>query len=278
MGLEIPNLDKKDFETRLKEAMAKLPTYSKNWTEYNASDPGITIIELLAWIADINSYKLNRVRQEHYDALIKLLIEDSQEITIDSSSELQNEYFSMDKLVTLDDFESFLILDEQIKKVKASADKEQNLIKIIIVPNSYDEKPIPTKKLKKDIKKELDDRVLLTTKVELEDPSYHEVNLNIVLKTKLQNPNELRKQIISQLEKFLHPISGGIDKKGWDFGEDLHISDIYLLLSEIEGIDIIDSIFFNKEDTSFKLDSNSLPISGKHLVEVKIIPSNRSCL
>ena len=65
MSLVIPNLDTKDFEQLMKEALAKLPAYNDKWTEYNASDPGITIIELLAWITDVNSYRLNLLGDEH---------------------------------------------------------------------------------------------------------------------------------------------------------------------------------------------------------------------
>jgi len=56
MGLEIPNLDTNDFKILMEEGLARLPAYADRWTDYNSSDPGITIIELLAWMADINSY------------------------------------------------------------------------------------------------------------------------------------------------------------------------------------------------------------------------------
>lgn len=276
MGLKIPNLDKKDFDTRLKEAMAKLPSYTDNWTEYNTSDPGITLIELLAWIADINSYKLNKIRAEHHEALLKLLSKEN-EIDIDSFSKLQADFYSMEKLVTLADFEVFLLEDKRISKVKISADKTNNIIKIIIVPKSKDKMPIPKKPLLDSSKAILEEKVLLTTKIELINPTYLEVNVNIKIKTKLSNPVDLRTEINLQLEEFLHPVHGANDKEGWEFGEDIHISDIYLLLNKIEGIDIIDSILFNNDKTSVKLDNSSLPVSGKHNIEVLSIPSQRSC-
>ena len=276
MGLNIPNLDQKDYDDRLKEAMAKLPSYTKDWTEHNSSDPGITLIELFAWLADINSYKLNKIKKEHDEALLNLLSYTSHD-KLDSLSKLQADFFSMDKLVTLNDFESFLIKDERISKVKASADKSNNIIKVLLVPKSKEKMPTLEQSLIDDMKDILKEKILLTTKLKIENPSYSKVNVNIIVKTKLQKPSELRETINQKLEEFIHPLSGNSDKNGWEFGEDLHISDIYLLLNKIEGIDIIDSILFNDNKTIFELDKNSLPISGVHNIEVTSIPLNRSC-
>ncbi len=73
MGLTIPNLDRSDFKTLMEEAIARLPAYSGEWTEYNPSDPGITVLELLVWLADIDGYRINRLTEAHYRAFLKLL-------------------------------------------------------------------------------------------------------------------------------------------------------------------------------------------------------------
>lgn len=73
MGLDIPNLDEKNFDILVEEAINKLPSLAPKWTNYNLSDPGITIIELLAWLSDINYYRLNRVGSKYDDAFLKIL-------------------------------------------------------------------------------------------------------------------------------------------------------------------------------------------------------------
>lgn len=73
MALDIPNLDSKGFTELTREAIAKLPSLSSQWTDYNSSDPGITIIELLAWFMDINYYRLDRIREDHQRAFLTLV-------------------------------------------------------------------------------------------------------------------------------------------------------------------------------------------------------------
>ena len=43
------------------------------WTEHNVSDPGITLIELFAWMTEMTIYRLNRVPDKLHVALLDLL-------------------------------------------------------------------------------------------------------------------------------------------------------------------------------------------------------------
>ena len=72
MSLPIPNLDDKTFEELFEEARSLIPRYS-DWTDYNFSDPGITFIDLFAWLAEIQIYRLNRVNNTHKIKYLKLL-------------------------------------------------------------------------------------------------------------------------------------------------------------------------------------------------------------
>jgi hypothetical protein len=73
MPLPIPSLDTKNFDHFFEESKAVLPSLSPNWTDYNLSDPGITLLELFSWLSDINMYKLNRVDKKHLLNYLKLL-------------------------------------------------------------------------------------------------------------------------------------------------------------------------------------------------------------
>ena len=66
MSLQTPNLDDRKFQDIVSEARSKIPLYCPNWTDYNLSDPGITIIELFAWMVDMLLYRLNRVPEKNY--------------------------------------------------------------------------------------------------------------------------------------------------------------------------------------------------------------------
>ena len=73
MPLPIPDLDTKYFDDFFEEARAALPALAPEWTDYNLSDPGITLLELFSWLGDIDTYRLNRVDQRHILKYLKLL-------------------------------------------------------------------------------------------------------------------------------------------------------------------------------------------------------------
>src|SRR5262245_66327157 len=73
MPLTVPNLDDRTYTDLVEEALATVPRYAPGWTNHNASDPGITIIELLAYFADHFLYRLNRVTKETKLHFLQLL-------------------------------------------------------------------------------------------------------------------------------------------------------------------------------------------------------------
>jgi predicted phage baseplate assembly protein len=66
MALQAPNLDDRKFQDIVSEARGKIPQYCPKWTDYNLSDPGITVIEMFAWMVDMLLYRLNRVPDKNY--------------------------------------------------------------------------------------------------------------------------------------------------------------------------------------------------------------------
>ena len=61
MALPTPNLDDLRFQRDLvDEARLRIIRYCPEWTEYNVSDPGITLIELFAWMTELMVYRLRR--------------------------------------------------------------------------------------------------------------------------------------------------------------------------------------------------------------------------
>lgn len=73
MPFETPRLDDRTFEDLVQEAMRLIPRYCPEWTDYNYSDPGITLIELFAWMTDILLYRLNRVPDKHFIKFMELV-------------------------------------------------------------------------------------------------------------------------------------------------------------------------------------------------------------
>ena len=73
MGLTTPRLDDRSFDDLVEEARARIPLYAPEWTDHNLSDPGITLIELFAWMTDIVLYRLNRVPDKHFVKFMELI-------------------------------------------------------------------------------------------------------------------------------------------------------------------------------------------------------------
>jgi hypothetical protein len=73
MPLPIPNLDDTQFQTMVSNALTAIPLYSPQWTDYNLHDPGITFIDLFAWLTEMQQYYLNRIRSDNYLRFLKLL-------------------------------------------------------------------------------------------------------------------------------------------------------------------------------------------------------------
>ena len=73
MPLEAPNLDDRRFADLVEEAKTLIPRYTPEWTDHNLSDPGITMIQLFAWLSDIVLYRLNRVPDRLYIKFLQLI-------------------------------------------------------------------------------------------------------------------------------------------------------------------------------------------------------------
>lgn len=66
-------LDTLDFDRLVEIALSRLPNLAKDWTDYNYSDPGITLVDLLAWVADSQIYSIGRNRLDERMAMARLL-------------------------------------------------------------------------------------------------------------------------------------------------------------------------------------------------------------
>ena len=73
MPLEAPRLDDRSFQQLVDEAKKRIPHYTNEWTDHNVSDPGVTLIELFAWLTEATLYRLNRVPQRHYIKFMDML-------------------------------------------------------------------------------------------------------------------------------------------------------------------------------------------------------------
>src|SRR5262249_47956296 len=55
------------------EARSRIPGLHPAWTDHNPTDPGIVLVELLAWLAEMLIYRADQVPEDHYDAFLSIL-------------------------------------------------------------------------------------------------------------------------------------------------------------------------------------------------------------
>lgn len=67
------NLDQEQFKDMAEEMCNQISSICPAWTDYNAHDPGITLIELFAWLQEIQQYHMNQPGNGQLRQYLKLL-------------------------------------------------------------------------------------------------------------------------------------------------------------------------------------------------------------
>jgi hypothetical protein len=74
MPLQLPVLDNRSFEQLLTEAKRRIPVYTPEWTNFEVdSDPGITIVQLFAFLTENLLYRADRIPERNRLKFLQLL-------------------------------------------------------------------------------------------------------------------------------------------------------------------------------------------------------------
>ncbi|MFH8447294.1 putative baseplate assembly protein [Streptomyces sp. NPDC018026] len=73
MPLPSPNLDDRRFQQFVDDAKRYIQQRAPEWTDHNVSDPGVTLVETMAHMADQIVYRLNRVPDKNHLAFLDLV-------------------------------------------------------------------------------------------------------------------------------------------------------------------------------------------------------------
>jgi hypothetical protein len=256
MPLQLPNLDDHTYDDLVQEAKSLIPTYAPDWTNHNPSDPGITLIELFAYLTEMLNYRLNRVTDANTEAFLKLINGPEWKRSSDKTlnEEIRQAVLTLrrpDRAVTCEDFESLVLQNPQVGRAKCVPERnlefENRLhpetkpghVSVVIVPKK--DSNFPQHELIDSLKKDLEQRRLLTTRVHVVDPVYVQIGVHLTLNLM---PDALEKDVhpraVDALTKFLDPMVGGKEGKGWQFGRNVYVSEIYQLLDQLPGVDYVE--------------------------------------
>jgi hypothetical protein len=73
MFVPLPNLDDRRWTDLVDEGRSMIPVFAPAWTDHNAHDPGITLMEMLAWIAETDIYRVDRIPDSHIRQFLALI-------------------------------------------------------------------------------------------------------------------------------------------------------------------------------------------------------------
>lgn len=270
MPITLPNLDDRRYADLVEEARSLIPSYAPAWTDHNESDPGITLIELFAYLSEMLIYRLNRVTDASRYAFLKLL-DPGMKPSDTMSLEEQTRAIVLllrqaDRAVTCADFEKLALeaserqdaskavgyaarancvarRNLEIQNDAARNADQPNHTSVVVVPFGADPRPQPSQQLKDVIAQYLDARRLVTTVVHVVGPRYVAVRVQV---TAVLTPDTLasqeaavRKPLEDALAAFFHPLKGGPEGKGWPFGRNVYVSEIYDILDRQRNVDYV---------------------------------------
>ncbi len=265
MPLELPNLDDRTYTDLVAEAISQIPTYDPEWTNYNPADPGITLIELFAYLTELLLYRLDQVTDANLYSFLQLLNgptwRPGKELTTDIRETLQR-LRQQERAITRQDFKALaqasdtrvarvLCLPRCNPAIDLDAEQEGH-VGVIVVPKLGLESQLEGNTgILATVAKELDKRRLLTTLVHVVGPQYLTINVQVTIVPlpdveasvlRDQPSNSQSGRIPEHLQQFFHPLTGGKVGKGWPFGRNVFVSELYELLDRIPGVDYVTAV------------------------------------
>jgi hypothetical protein len=112
MPLQLPNLDDRRYADLVAEARRLIPVHDPDWTNHNPSDPGITLVELFAYLTEMLLYRLDRVTAENQRKFLRLLNGPDQPPGADLNVDIRDAVLAVrarERAVTAADFERLTI-------------------------------------------------------------------------------------------------------------------------------------------------------------------------
>lgn len=70
---ELENLDDVSFSELMKKSVSEIPQLCPEWTDFNNHDPGITFLEMLMWLTEMQRYYLSQITESHLESYLRLI-------------------------------------------------------------------------------------------------------------------------------------------------------------------------------------------------------------
>jgi hypothetical protein len=252
MPLQLPNLDDRTYDDLVEEARSLIPTYAPEWTNHNPSDPGITLIELFAYLTELLIYRLNRVTDANVVSFLRLLKGPDEPISANLATEIQltmQRLRQIERAVTCEDFEQLALQADLRGVARAKCLPRRNLLMqdfeteraghvgVLIVPKAAAAAQLDD--ICAAVQKNLEPRCLLTTHLHVAAAQFRKLQIiTTVVPLPDVRDDVLRLSVQQALQQFLAPLTPN-DQPNWPFGRNIFVSEIYQLLDQLPGVDYV---------------------------------------
>lgn len=185
---------------------------------------------------------------------------------------------------TAADYETIARATPGLRVARAKAiipDLDLNHVSVVVVPFSFQEKPLPGRGFKRTVCQYTDAHRPVTTKVSICDPDY--VRVWAAVTARLENgyhPQQVSMRIDETLNRFLSPLDSSRAGEGWPFGRPVYRSEILELLDNVSGVRCISGLVLNagtgegiweKTDGNIIIGKLSLVYPGQHQISIDLL-------
>jgi predicted phage baseplate assembly protein len=150
-------------------------------------------------------------------------------------------------------------------------DRHPGTVSLIVVPRSDQPQPVPTVELLDRVSRYLETRRSPLAKLVVTGPHYLRVDVEVeVVPVSIALSISVAHDVRLALQTFLHPLSGGLEGAGWEFGRKPHRSDLFSVLETVPGVDYVSllNVVETEERTGARDSGRFLVYSGEHRVRL----------
>lgn len=283
MPLHVPTLDDRTYADLVREGLELIPGSAPGWTNHNASDPGITLVELFAYLAEIYLYRVDRVSAANKAKFLKLLTEVDRRTADDRQLHAAVVAMRMpSRVVSEADFESLArnAVEQTGDSARVSrvhcfarrnfeagsaAERQSDRpghTTVVFVPADPRLAGTELDAIAEAIRNAIEPRRLLTSRVHVVAPRYVDVAIRIRAAIAASRASTMEEKIRQDVEE---------QYRSWPLGRSVYTSDLYRRLATITGVLRVLGIEWTTDTPTRLLRSETGDVVGVH-VEADELP------
>jgi len=272
MPIPLPNLDDRSYADLTEQALRLIPGLDPGWTDHNPSDPGIALVELLAWLTEMLLFQVDQVPPANTEMFLALLNgpDWTRPEGVGQDQAVRQTVLRLrerSRAVTAEDYEWLALnawprseaalrlgsagrlrrvrcvprrnLAATDPAVRAAPAPAHVSLAVLTAPMPVDSQDA----LRAELWTFLDARRTLTTRHHVVAPGYVWVDIaaDLALRDDAPPQNALA-AAREALELFFNPLFGGPARTGWPFGRAVHASEVYAVLDGVGLVEFVEDV------------------------------------